>query len=336
LLLCHSMSPSGVAVGVVGHDPCRTCREPVPNAGAYLAERSPASTRLKFMVRKVLPSDDMGRLQCATKVRVLAITYRFTYPDITPIPEGVPVSNVDEAAGSVGANADSARELASGITSSKDLLDQLAAQLAAVGVEAKSKQTRAASDRAEELAGLANGLADALDTLRSQVDALKALLAGGIGGGVRSRVSTRSSSPLRGPAASVEPTRVGKRHLVGQIRLNTPAKERNTVVLPSVDTDADIAAIKSGRARHVRDNLYEVNDRIYGLETPSGTVYPVKGDGFIEMNRLQFTALKGLLAYGGDRAAAEKDPKIARFRRHMTDQTWEHARSVFERAKGEA
>ena len=246
------------------------------------------------------------------------------------------MSNVDEAAGSVGANADSARELASGITASKDLLDQLAAQLAAVGVEAKSKQSRAASDRAEELAGLANGLADALDTLRSQVDALKALLAGGSRGGVRSRISTGSTSPLRGPAATVEPTRVGKRHLVGQIRLNTPAKERNTVVLPGVDTDADIAAIKSGRARHVRDNLYEVNDRTYGLETPSGTVYPVKGDGFVELNRLQFTALKGLLAYGGDRAAAEKDPKIARFRRHMTDQTWEHARSVFERAKGEA
>jgi hypothetical protein len=267
---------------------------------------------------------------------VLAITYRLTYPDITPIPEGVPVSNVDEAAGSVGANAESARELASGITSSKDLLDQLAAQLAAVGVDAKSKQTQAASDRAEELAGLANRLADSLDTLRSQVDALKALLAGGIGGGVRSRVSTRSPSPVRGPAASVEPTRVGKRHLIGQIRLNTPAKERNTVVLPSVDTKSDIAAIKSGRARHVRDNLYEVNNRIYGVETPSGTVYPVKGEGFIEMNRLQFTALKGLLAYGGDRAAAEKDPKIARFRRHMTDQTWEHARSVFERAKGDA
>jgi hypothetical protein len=247
------------------------------------------------------------------------------------------VSNVDEAAGSVGANADSARELASGITASKELLDQLSAQLAAVGVEAKSKQSRAASDRAEELAGLANGLADALDTLRSQVDALKALLAGGSRGGVRSRVPTASSSPpLRGPAATVEPTRVGKRHLVRQIRLNTPAKERNTVVLPGVDTDADIAAIKSGRARHVHDNLYEVNDRTYGLETPSGTVYPVKGDGFVEMNRLQFTALKGLLTYGGDRAAAEKDPKIARFRRHMTDQTWEHARSVFERAKGEA
>jgi hypothetical protein len=259
------------------------------------------------------------------------------------------VSNVDEASGSVGANAESARELAGGITSSKDLLDQLASQLAAIGVDAKSTQTRAASDRAEELAGHANALADALDSLRTQVDALKALLvsaSGRTGASTRSRDSaprpspfplTRASPeqlPVKGPAATVEPTRVGRRHLLDHIRLNSPARDKNTVVLPHVETDADITAIRTGRAPHLRDNLYEVNGRIYGVETPSGTVYPVRGEGFIEMNKLEFTALKGLLAHGGNRAEAERDPKIARFRRHMTDQTWEHARSVFDQAKG--
>jgi hypothetical protein len=77
-----------------------------------------------------------------------------------------------------------------------------------------------------------------------------------------------------------------------------------------------------------------VNGRTYGLETPSGTVYPVRGDGFIELNKLEYTALKGLLAYDGDRTAAGRDPKIARFSRHMTDKTWQTARSVFDRAKG--
>jgi hypothetical protein len=259
------------------------------------------------------------------------------------------VSNVDEASSSVGANADSARELAGGITSSKDLLDQLAAQLAAIGVDNKTSQTRAASDRAEELAGHANALADALDSLRSQVDALKALLltaSGSTGTATLSGDSilrtapsplvgaSQEPLPVKGPAASTAPTRVGKRHLVGQIRLNSPARDKNTVVLPHVDTDADVTAIKTGRATHIRDNLYEVNGRTYGLETPSGTVYPVRGDGFVAMNKLEFTALKGLLAYRGDRAAAERDPKIARFSRHMTDQTWEHARSVFDQAKG--
>jgi hypothetical protein len=104
-------------------------------------------------------------------------------------------------------------------------------------------------------------------------------------------------------------------------------------VLPHVDTDADIAAIKTGQAQWKGNNLYEVNGRVYGLETPSGTVYPVRGEGFVEMDKLQFTALKGLLTYDGDRTAAERDPKIARFRRHMTDQTWDYARRVFDQGR---
>ncbi|MCC3762903.1 hypothetical protein K3N28_07435 [Glycomyces sp. TRM65418] len=261
------------------------------------------------------------------------------------------MSNVDEASGSVGANAESARELAGGITSSKDLLEQLAAQLAAIGVDVKSNQTQAASDRAEELAGHANALADALDALRAQVDALKALIvtaSGSTGSATLSRGSSlrpasfpltgasQEPPPIKGPAASTTLKPVGKRHLFGQIRPKSPVKAKNTVVLPHVDTDADIAAIKAGRATHLRDNLYEVNGRTYGVETPSGTVYPVRGEGFAEMNKLEFTALKALLAHGGDRASAERDPRIARFRRHMTDRTWEHARSVFDRAQGRA
>ncbi|WP_026932076.1 hypothetical protein [Glycomyces tenuis] len=116
--------------------------------------------------------------------------------------------------------------------------------------------------------------------------------------------------------------------------MNSPAKEKNTIVLPHVDTEADVAAIKTGEARHLRDNLYEIHGRVYGLETPSGTVYPVRGEGFIEMDKLQFTAFKGLTTYDGDRTVAEQDPKIARFRRHMTDETWAYARSAYEQGKG--
>ncbi|GAA1660145.1 hypothetical protein GCM10009830_01470 [Glycomyces endophyticus] len=243
--------------------------------------------------------------------------------------------SVEEASASVGGNAEQARELTSGITASKDVIDGLIGALAALGLDGKTGHAKAASDRAQELASHANALADALDTLRSHIEALKGLLAGAAGGGQIGAGTGDSTRPLKGPAASTEPTRVGKRHLLGQIRINSPAKEKNTVVLPRVDTDADIGAIRSGRARHVRDNLYEVGDRIYGIETPSGTVYPVRGDGFVEMDRLEFTALKGLLAHGGDRAAAERDPKVARFQRHMTDETWARARSVFEQGQGD-
>jgi hypothetical protein len=242
------------------------------------------------------------------------------------------VSSIEEASGSVATNAESARELAGSITSSKDLLDSLAARLDAIGVEASAQRSRAAGDRAEELAGHANALADALDSLRQQVDALKGLLASAI----RSAVAAQQPVPPKGPVATTPPTGVGKRHLFRQVRLNSPAREKNTVVLPTVDTDADVAAIKNGQAVHVRDNLYKVNGRTYGLETPSGTVYPVRGKGFVELDKLEFTALKGLLAYGGDRAAAQRDPKIARFSHHMTDKTWETARNVFNQGQERA
>ena len=257
------------------------------------------------------------------------------------------MSNIEEASGSVATNAETARELAGSITSSKDLLDSLAAQLDAVGVESTAKHTHAAGDRAEELAGHAHALADALDSLRQQVDALKGLLAAAVrGGGLHTGrtiaepsaagAASQEPLPLKGPVASMPPTRVGKRHLFGQIRMSSPAKERNTVVLPGVDTDADIAAIKNGHAEYVRANLYRVNGRLYGLETPSGTVYPVRGKGFVELDKLEYTALKGLLAYGGDRAAAERDPKIARFSRHLSDKTWETARNVFNQGQERA
>ncbi|GAA2268756.1 hypothetical protein GCM10009853_022700 [Glycomyces scopariae] len=245
------------------------------------------------------------------------------------------MSSVEEASAAVGGNAEQARELTSGITASKDTLDSLIGALAALGLDDKTGHARAASDRAQELAGHANSLADALDNLRAQVDALKGLLARASDGSPNGVPPSAPTTTLKGPAASTELTRVGKRHLLGQIRMNSPAKEKNTVVLPHVDTGADIDAIKTGRARYLRDNLYEVNNRVYGIETPSGTVYPVKGEGFVELDKLEFTALKGLLSHAGNRAAAERDPKVARFQRHMTDRTWARAQHVFEQRLGD-
>lgn len=260
------------------------------------------------------------------------------------------MSSIEEASGSVATNADSARELAGSIASSKVLLDSLAARLDAIGVETAAQRTHAAGDRAEELAGHANALADALDSLGRQVEAIKGLLASAIRSGAgksdRSRSPRTASTasafaaqeplPLKGPVASTPPTGIGKRHFFERIRMKSPAKEKNTVVMPGVDTDADIAAIKTGHSTYLRDNLYEVNDRTYGLETPGGGVYPVRGKGFVELDKLEYTALKGLLTYGGNRAKAESDPQIARFSHHMTDKTWETARNVFNQGQERA
>jgi hypothetical protein len=86
------------------------------------------------------------------------------------------LSSIDDAASAVGSNAEHARELVNGVTASKEIIDSLAGAMAALGLEAKASEAQAASDRAEELAGHANTLADALDSLRAQVEALRGLL----------------------------------------------------------------------------------------------------------------------------------------------------------------
>lgn len=115
------------------------------------------------------------------------------------------MTNIDEASGAVGGNAEQARELASGIAASKDLLDSLTGAFGAVGLDGKASETQAASDRAEELTGHANGLADALDSLRAQIEALKGLLTAANGGNSNSPTATPAQAPL--PSSSPGITR---------------------------------------------------------------------------------------------------------------------------------
>jgi len=115
------------------------------------------------------------------------------------------LTNIDEASGAVGGNAEQARELASGIAASKDLLDSLTGAFGAVGLDGKASETQAASDRAEELTGHANGLADALDSLRAQIEALKGLLTAANGGNSNSPTATPAQAPL--PSSSPGITR---------------------------------------------------------------------------------------------------------------------------------
>jgi hypothetical protein len=100
------------------------------------------------------------------------------------------------ASSAVDGNAEQARELVKGIAAAKETLDSLAGAMAALGLDAKTGQAQAASDRAEELAGHANTLADALDSLRAQVEALRGLLTSAGGGG------SASSSPSPLPSRS--------------------------------------------------------------------------------------------------------------------------------------
>lgn len=105
------------------------------------------------------------------------------------------MTSIDEASGAVGGNAEQARELAGGIASTKQALEELTARTAALGMESKAEQARAAGERAGELSDDANALAEALDALRVQVDALRGLLASGTGSGTGSSAQSLSSTP---------------------------------------------------------------------------------------------------------------------------------------------
>lgn len=91
------------------------------------------------------------------------------------------MSSIDEASGAVGSNAEQACELAGNIAASKDILESLASSTAALGLETKSGEANAASERAGELADQAGTLAEALDNLRAQVEALRGPVTGGGG-----------------------------------------------------------------------------------------------------------------------------------------------------------
>lgn len=66
-----------------------------------------------------------------------------------------------------------------------------------------------------------------------------------------------------------------------------------------------MAAIRAGNGTR-SGNRYEVNGRIYGME-PSGRMYPVSGEGLVQINRHEFKALTLLVRYGGRKVEAEQE-----------------------------
>jgi hypothetical protein len=79
-----------------------------------------------------------------------------------------------------------------------------------------------------------------------------------------------------------------QRHYAARVRQKTVAKNKNTVIEPGVDVRGDVAAINAGRAQRIRGE-YHVNGRVYGEH--DGTLYPIRGDGFHELDRGAFKAL---------------------------------------------
>ena len=119
---------------------------------------------------------------------------------------------------------------------------------------------------------------------------------------------------VAGPARGKTLRFPNKRHTIsgagsGQV------KEANTVILRGNEdlVRADIEGIAKNRATLSADgNTYEINGRKYRVED-NGTVFPVSGPGLVDMDRIEYAALKEIVRNKGDLGKSQqlqRDPKF--------------------------
>ncbi|MGY6023114.1 Flp family type IVb pilin [Streptomyces spinosirectus] len=124
----------------------------------------------------------------------------------------------------------------------------------------------------------------------------------------------QADDDVPGPAAGKTLRFPNKRHTVGGAG-SGQVKERNTVILRGNEdaVRADIEGIAKGRAKLLPDgNTYEINGRQYGIEE-SGTVFPKSGPGLVDMDRIEYAALKEIVRNKGDLSKSQqlqRDPKF--------------------------
>lgn len=120
-----------------------------------------------------------------------------------------------------------------------------------------------------------------------------------------------------GPAGKIQLRPPSDRHQLNRISPKSPAKAENTIILPEARDSVrqDIADIQTGNARwDPATNSYVTDSgRRYKVES-NGTVFPVDGPGFVQLNRSEYKALQALIRHDGDVAAAQasvaRDPSI--------------------------
>lgn len=104
------------------------------------------------------------------------------------------------------------------------------------------------------------------------------------------------------------------RHALDAIHRSSRIANSNSVALPHVDMVADIALIREGYGDYLGGNRWRVNDRIYAMEG-TGRMFPVNGDGIVELGRSGFKAYRTVVTYNGDEARArqelEPDPFVS-------------------------
>ncbi|RKH52991.1 hypothetical protein D7X55_05595 [Corallococcus sp. AB049A] len=83
------------------------------------------------------------------------------------------------------------------------------------------------------------------------------------------------------------------RHYIRKVDQSSVAKDKNTVVESRVDVSRDVKEINDGKARKGNESgtvTWTLNGRTYGAHD-NGTLFPIRGSGFHELNRSAFKAL---------------------------------------------
>jgi len=104
----------------------------------------------------------------------------------------------------------------------------------------------------------------------------------------KNRPKHRISAPLR------------SRHALESINRNSRPNNRNSVVLPGIDTGRETELIRQGYADSLGNNRWRINGRVYVRKgNERGTLYPESGEGVRSLSRFEFKALVLLISFGG-------------------------------------
>lgn len=100
---------------------------------------------------------------------------------------------------------------------------------------------------------------------------------------------------------------------------------------PRVVTDemvqSDLEAINRGDAIVDRGlGTAWINGRLWGYHTDTGTAYPIEGEGFVQMNSLQYYALRTIARYNGINPDSERELS---YHPDLNDEDRELARRVW-------
>lgn len=137
----------------------------------------------------------------------------------------------------------------------------------------------------------------------------------------------------------IAPLPIDDRHRLMRMPKNAPSKERNTIVLPEMDLGGDLDAIRRGACWYDASmRRVWVNGRLYG-QHDTGQLFPMRGEGFVELDRQTYRALVTFREYNGVNDGSlhriSKNPHISNEQRDMAVRIW-RIRERFKREQSQS